>query len=59
MFDNQRVLHGRTGFDGDPGRRHLRLCTVDRDQVHSRLRLLRGELAPDRQDEKLPVGNLS
>lgn len=59
VFDNQRVLHGRTGFDGDPGRRHLRLCTVDRDQVHSRLRLLRGELAPDRQDEKLPVGNLS
>jgi len=59
VFDNQRVLHGRTAFDGDPGRRHLRLCTVDREQVHSTLRLLRGELAPDREHEKLPAGNLS
>lgn len=41
VFDNQRVLHGRTGFSSDTGgRRHLRLCTVDRDQVHSRLRRL-------------------
>lgn len=40
VFDNQRVLHGRTGFSSGGGRRHLRLCTVDRDQVHSRLRRL-------------------
>lgn len=59
VFDNQRVLHGRTAFDGDPGRRHLRLCTVDRDQVHSALRLLREELAPGNEHGKLPVGNLS
>jgi gamma-butyrobetaine dioxygenase len=59
VFDNQRVLHGRTGFDGDPGRRHLRLCTVDRDQVHSTLRLLRAELDPDREHDELPSGNLS
>ena len=59
VFDNQRVLHGRTAFDGDPGRRHLRLCTVDRDQVHSALRLLRADFAPETEHEKLPVGNLS
>lgn len=42
VFDNQRVLHGRTGYESDSaGRRHMRLCTVDRDQVHSRLRRLR------------------
>lgn len=58
VFDNQRVLHGRTAFDGDPGRRHLRLCTVDRDQVHSGLRLLREQRA-GAEHGKLPVGNLS
>ncbi len=58
-FDNQRVLHGRSEFDGDPGRRHLRLCTVDRDQVHSALRLLRVEFAPGTEEEKLTAGNLS
>ena len=42
VFDNQRVLHGRTGYETDiGGRRHIRLCTVDRDQVHSRLRRLK------------------
>ena len=42
VFDNQRVLHGRTGYESDnAGRRHMRLCTVDRDQVHSRLRRLK------------------
>lgn len=42
VFDNQRVLHGRTGYEDDTaGRRHIRLCTVDRDQVHSRLRRLK------------------
>lgn len=59
VFDNQRVLHGRTGFDGDPGRRHLRLCTVDRDQVHSRLRLLREQLGRGDVFARLPAGNLS
>ncbi len=56
VFDNQRVLHGRSGFDGDPGRRHLRLCTVDRDQVHSNLRLLRAEFAPGTEEQKLTAG---
>lgn len=37
VFDNQRVLHARTAFGG---RRHIRQCHVDRDEVFSRLRLL-------------------
>ncbi len=42
VFDNQRMLHGRTGYESDAaGRRHMRLCTVDRDQTHSRLRRLK------------------
>ncbi len=42
VVDNQRVLHGRTDFGADVGgRRHLRLCSIDRDQVHSRLRRLK------------------
>lgn len=41
------------------GRRHLRLCTVDRDQVHSRLRLLRRQLGFGDPDGWLPAGSLS
>ena len=37
VFDNHRVLHARTAFGG---RRHVRQCHVDRDEVFSRLRLL-------------------
>jgi gamma-butyrobetaine dioxygenase len=40
-FDNNRVLHGRTSFDPQSGRRHLQGCYVDRDMVVSRLRVLR------------------
>lgn len=59
VFDNQRVLHGRTGFTADAGRRHLRLCTVDRELVHSTLRLLRRQCGSGGADERLPSGNLS
>ena len=38
--DNHRVLHGRTAFDADSGRRHLQGCYVDRDELRSRLRVL-------------------
>lgn len=37
VFDNQRVLHARTAFEGQ---RHIRQCHVDRDEVLSRFRLL-------------------
>lgn len=42
-FDNRRILHGRTEFDPQSGRRHLQGCYVDRDMVESRLRKLRLE----------------
>ena len=59
VYDNQRVLHGRSAITGATSRRHLRLCTVDRDQVHSRLRRLRAEHAPGTESLPLPAGNLS
>jgi len=31
MFDNNRVLHGRTAYDPSEGYRHLQGCYIDRD----------------------------
>lgn len=61
VFDNQRVLHGRTAFasTGLTSRRHLRLCTVDREQAHSKLRLLRARFAPGTERGALAAGNLA
>lgn len=39
VFDNHRIMHGRTGFHDDRPR-HLESCNVDRDEVHSKHRLL-------------------
>ncbi len=41
MFDNSRVLHGRTGFDPHEGRRHLQGCYIDGDAPRSRYRMLK------------------
>lgn len=59
VYDNQRALHGRTAFGPEGGRRHLRLCTIDRDQFHSRLRRLREEHDRPGVHERLPIGSLS
>ena len=59
VYDNQRMLHGRTGFLGAQTRRHLRLFTVDRSLAHSQLRLLRARFAPEAANERLPAGDLS
>lgn len=59
VFDNQRALHGRTGFTGEGGGRYLQLFTVDRDQFHSRLRRLREDHGRAGVDERLTPGNLS
>lgn len=59
LYDNQRVLHGRTEIAGTPDRRHLRLCTVDREMVHSRLRRLREIHATGTECDPLPAGNLA
>jgi len=40
MFDNSRVLHGRTAYDPDEGRRHLQGCYIDLDGPRSLYRTL-------------------
>jgi gamma-butyrobetaine dioxygenase len=44
MFDNCRLLHGRTGFDPREGRRHLQGCYIDIDGPRSLYRVLRRKL---------------
>jgi alpha-ketoglutarate-dependent taurine dioxygenase len=41
VFDNQRILHGRTGFASAQHPRHLRGCYLTRDSVYSEEALLR------------------
>ena len=43
VFHNRRVLHGRSAFDPNSGRRKLQGCYVDCDDAWSRLRVLKGE----------------
>jgi gamma-butyrobetaine dioxygenase len=45
MFDNCRLLHGRTGFDPKEGLRHLQGCYIDIDGPRSLYRVLRRRLA--------------
>jgi gamma-butyrobetaine dioxygenase len=44
VFDNQRTLHGRTGFSSAKYPRHLRGCYLTRDSVYCEMALLRREL---------------
>ena len=46
VFDNQRILHGRTAFSSARHARHLRGCYLTRDSVYSSAALLRRELEP-------------
>ncbi len=39
MFDNNRILHGRTKFDPQQGERHLQGCYIDRDAPKSIYRI--------------------
>lgn len=41
MFDNSRVLHGRTSYDPGEGHRHLQGCYIDLDGPRSLYRTLR------------------
>lgn len=47
IFDNQRVLHGRTGFVDQNGSRHLQGCYMDMDSVKAKLNasMLRNKFA--------------
>jgi len=49
VFDNQRILHGRTGFASAKHARHLRGCYLSRDSVCSETALLRRRLRPEAQ----------
>jgi gamma-butyrobetaine dioxygenase len=46
MFDNNRVLHGRTSFDPSEGHRQLQGCYIDRDSPRSLYRVLSRKLGP-------------
>ena len=45
MFDNNRVLHGRTAFNPAEGHRQLQGCYIDRDGPRSRYRVLKRKLS--------------
>ena len=45
LFDNQRILHGRTAFTSARHARHLRGCYLTRDSIYSETALLRNRLA--------------
>ena len=45
MFDNCRLLHGRTGFNPAEGLRHLQGCYIDIDGPRSLYRVLRSRRA--------------
>ena len=47
LFDNRRVLHGRTGFASAKHPRHLQGCYLTHDSVCSEAALLRAALAGD------------
>lgn len=40
VFDNWRVLHGRTAFDADSGERHYRGYYIDENEINSCIRML-------------------
>jgi len=44
MMDNQRLLHGRTGFNLAEGERHLQGCYIDLDGPRSLYRVVRRRL---------------
>ena len=45
MFDNARLLHGRTAFDPSEGLRHLQGCYIDIDGPRSLYRVLRRRIS--------------
>ena len=40
MFDNHRLLHGRTKYDSSTGNRHLQGCYIEHDATEGKLRRL-------------------
>lgn len=56
VFDNQRVMHGRSAFDPTLAVRHLRSCNIDRDGVHSAFRTLARRFTPEEAETVLYQG---
>ena len=40
MMDNHRLLHGRTSYDPNEGKRYLKGCYIDHDSTEGKLRHL-------------------
>ena len=53
VFDNNRIMHGRTAFSDD-SLRHLQSCQVDKDGMHSTYRMLADSLGQRMAD--MPQG---
>jgi gamma-butyrobetaine dioxygenase len=53
LFDNHRLMHGRTGVGGA---RHLRQCNVAREDAHSAFRMIARRLGETYADMELPMG---
>ena len=51
VFDNQRILHGRTAFSSAKHARHLRGCYLARDSVYGATALLRRALDSEKSDD--------
>jgi gamma-butyrobetaine dioxygenase/trimethyllysine dioxygenase len=56
VFNNQRLLHGRTAFDPTASHRHIRSCNVDLDEFYSSLRIAYRELGAEQAYMELPQG---
>lgn len=56
VFNNQRLLHGRTAFDATVSHRHVRSCNVDLDEFYSSLRVAYRELGREEAYMTLPQG---
>jgi gamma-butyrobetaine dioxygenase len=56
VFNNQRLLHGRTAFDPTTSHRHIRSCNVDLDEFYSSLRLAYREGNREEAHMYLPQG---
>ena len=57
VYDNHRVMHARKGFQhATSGVRHFRQCHVDREELHSRWRLLGARLGRPVHEEWITPG---
>ena len=57
IYDNHRVMHARKGFaHATSGIRHFRQCHIDREELHSRWRLLGASLGRPVREEWMSPG---